>query len=198
MVPLCASVSGTALHVPGNTALWLFIQIPDQNDRPARWYVVAKLSPASDGKWSVPPFQVISGIYRWVDKIYTSQVYNYGKRLMFEFVLPEPAALFVKSRLAAYESSLDIPRYPKKAAVAGLPTWLLNLQPSQINEQAFREYAKRYDLSEFTYPQITRYLDFVDSTTGKDYFLRPSTERWERVGYPDLQVSGPGQGLSDS
>jgi hypothetical protein len=58
MVPLCPSVSGTALHVPGNTALWLFIQIPDQNDRPARWYVVAKLSPASDGKWFVQPFQV--------------------------------------------------------------------------------------------------------------------------------------------
>jgi hypothetical protein len=58
MVPLCQSVSGLASHVPSTMALWLFIQIPDQNDRPARWYVVAKLKPDSGGRWLVPPFQV--------------------------------------------------------------------------------------------------------------------------------------------
>ncbi|NQY28280.1 MAG: hypothetical protein HRT69_02295 [Flavobacteriaceae bacterium] len=34
----------------------------------------------------------ISGVYRWVDKIYKNQVLNYGKRLMYEFMIPEPAA----------------------------------------------------------------------------------------------------------
>lgn len=34
----------------------------------------------------------VVGIYRWVDKVYKAQVYNYGKRLMFEFIIPEPAA----------------------------------------------------------------------------------------------------------
>jgi hypothetical protein len=34
----------------------------------------------------------ISGIYRWVDKIYEAQVVNYGKRFMLEFIIPEPAA----------------------------------------------------------------------------------------------------------
>lgn len=58
MVPLCPSASGLASHVSNKMALWLFIQIPDKNDRPARWYVVAKLTPSSDGKWSVPAFQV--------------------------------------------------------------------------------------------------------------------------------------------
>jgi hypothetical protein len=33
----------------------------------------------------------ISGIYRWVDKIYELQIINYGKRLMLEFIVPEPA-----------------------------------------------------------------------------------------------------------
>jgi hypothetical protein len=36
----------------------------------------------------------ISGIYRFVDKIYTAQVVNYGKRLMLEFIVPEPAAFW--------------------------------------------------------------------------------------------------------
>jgi hypothetical protein len=32
------------------------------------------------------------GVYRYVDKIYLAQLVNYGKRLMLEFILPEPAA----------------------------------------------------------------------------------------------------------
>lgn len=40
----------------------------------------------------------ISGIYRWVDKYYLGQVYNYGKRLMFEFIVPEPASFFLHAR----------------------------------------------------------------------------------------------------
>ena len=32
------------------------------------------------------------GLYRWVNKIYKAKVVNYGKRLMFEFLIPEPAA----------------------------------------------------------------------------------------------------------
>lgn len=35
--------------------------------------------------------QHISGVYRWIDKVYKNQVFNYGKRLMYEFMIPEPA-----------------------------------------------------------------------------------------------------------
>lgn len=38
------------------------------------------------------PHQHIVGLYRWVDKIYQAKIVNYGKRLMFEFLIPEPAA----------------------------------------------------------------------------------------------------------
>ena len=33
----------------------------------------------------------ITGVYRWVDKIYKNKLINYGKRLMYEFSIPEPA-----------------------------------------------------------------------------------------------------------
>lgn len=36
----------------------------------------------------------ITGVYRWLDKIYEAQVVRYGKRLMLEFVVPEPAAFY--------------------------------------------------------------------------------------------------------
>ncbi|ESU28718.1 hypothetical protein FLJC2902T_13090 [Flavobacterium limnosediminis JC2902] len=35
----------------------------------------------------------VVGVYRWVDKVFKNQIVNYGKRLMFEFMIPEPARL---------------------------------------------------------------------------------------------------------
>ncbi len=34
----------------------------------------------------------VTGVYRWVDKIYKNKIVNYGKRLIYEFMVPEPAA----------------------------------------------------------------------------------------------------------
>lgn len=36
----------------------------------------------------------IAGIYRWVNKLYEAQVVDYGKRMMLEFMIPEPAAFY--------------------------------------------------------------------------------------------------------
>ncbi|SEW24292.1 hypothetical protein SAMN05421841_1791 [Chryseobacterium wanjuense] len=35
----------------------------------------------------------VVGVYRWVDKLMKNQIYNYGIRTMFEFMIPEPARL---------------------------------------------------------------------------------------------------------
>jgi hypothetical protein len=42
----------------------------------------------------------VTGVYRWVDRVSSAQVVNYGRRLMLEFVVPEPAALHVHRLLA--------------------------------------------------------------------------------------------------
>ncbi len=52
--------------------------------------------------------QHISGVYRWVDKIYNNKIVNYGKRLMYEFMIPEPAAFHA----FAHNDKLDLPMEP--------------------------------------------------------------------------------------
>ena len=37
-----------------------------------------------------------AGIYYWVNKVSHAQVYNYGKHMMFDVIVPEPAAIFKK------------------------------------------------------------------------------------------------------
>ncbi|MEL1246086.1 hypothetical protein AAEO56_17565 [Flavobacterium sp. DGU11] len=53
--------------------------------------------------------QHISGVYRWVDKIYNNKVVNYGKRLMYEFMIPEPAAFH---NFAIKAKDIDLPIRP--------------------------------------------------------------------------------------
>lgn len=36
----------------------------------------------------------VTGIYRWIDLIYTNRLVNYGKRLVVEFMAPEPAEFY--------------------------------------------------------------------------------------------------------
>jgi hypothetical protein len=120
-----------------------------------------------------PNTQHISGIYRWIDKEYKAQLFNYGKRMMFEFVLPEPAAFLVESRLRGYESQIDLPRPPQKPAPLSLPQWVKDLKPNKITKEQFLEYSQQYDLSSLsppTYPTTTKRVELIDQVTNKNYY----------------------------
>ncbi len=80
------------------------------------------------------------GIYRYVDKVYSVQVRNYGVRLMLEFVLPEPGAnlLRIASQPVGQVLVLDKPEPPR---VNGKPLELSDIDP--IND-LWRVVAARY------------------------------------------------------
>ncbi len=62
----------------------------------------------------------ISGVYRWVDKIYKNQIINYGKRLMYEFMIPQPASFHKQamSNLPFNASVIQKPVDPATTAYA--------------------------------------------------------------------------------
>lgn len=49
----------------------------------------------------------VSGVYRWIDKVFKNKVVNYGKRLMYEFMIPEPAA-FHKSAIVLDDATAKL------------------------------------------------------------------------------------------
>lgn len=57
----------------------------------------------------------ITGVYRWIDKKMKNQIYNYGKRTMFEFMVPEPARLHRLSLAVSKGQVLTAPIDPRKA-----------------------------------------------------------------------------------
>lgn len=84
----------------------------------------------------------ITGIYRWVDKHYKAQLYNYGKRLMLEFIVPEPAAFYI----FAQENN------PAKAINVQKPQPLGGLTHKDINDSNYQTYVSRYKVQGVTPP----------------------------------------------
>lgn len=46
----------------------------------------------------------IRGVYQWVDKKYKTRVMNYGARLLYDVVLPEPASFWIESLKSAEQA----------------------------------------------------------------------------------------------
>lgn len=57
--------------------------------------------------------QNVRGIYRWVNKVYSAFVVNYGHRLLIEFSIQNPAKFFIQSKLHTQGVSLVEPVLPE-------------------------------------------------------------------------------------
>ena len=78
----------------------------------------------------------VVGVYQWVDKVYEAQVFNYGKRMMFDVMVPEPAAfwIYANAHKAKPGATLSIPQ-------------AFTLTPSQITESNYVTYVQRYEVA---------------------------------------------------
>lgn len=97
----------------------------------------------------------IVGTYRFIDKIYTAQVVNYGKRLMLEFLVPEPAAFW---RHALSRQPLD----PVGHACPEAPGYCLDdnrsfvpLQAEDIQPENYLYWASKYGAEDVVPPPPT-------------------------------------------
>lgn len=54
----------------------------------------------------------ISGLYQWLNKVYEAQVFNYGKRMLLDFTIPEPAAFLIDAVTTADQTTAVQPPVP--------------------------------------------------------------------------------------
>jgi len=94
----------------------------------------------------------ISGVYQWVNKVYQAQMYNYGIRMMYDFMVPEPAAFLIDTFQTTHASAVDIEK----------PT-PFTLRPDQITETNYHSWVHQYGATDVEPPPEiyrTKSLDF--------------------------------------
>lgn len=80
----------------------------------------------------------MNGVYQWIDKVYTNEVWSYGKRTMYEVVVPEPAAGLLA---AATQPDASSPHLVEKPAP-------LTVSPSALTPTAVAKLCASYGVTE--------------------------------------------------
>jgi hypothetical protein len=76
----------------------------------------------------------ITGYYQWLDKVSQAQVYNYGKRLLFDLTLPEPGTNYIILQASAQSTQAPLKKPPD-----------FTLTADQVDEGNYTIWAKLYD-----------------------------------------------------
>jgi hypothetical protein len=97
----------------------------------------------------------VIGQYQWIDKIYEAQVYNYGIRMLFDIMLPEPAAFLLHALSKGKTAAIDFEK-PKP----------FSINPSEITEWNYGSYVKEYEVIGVTSPPQP-YIYVSKSVEGK-------------------------------
>jgi hypothetical protein len=105
----------------------------------------------------------IRGVYRWLNKVYDAQVYNYGQRMMYEFVIPEPAAYFLYTMVdnPPKETTLIMPEPPLYGSSP--------LMPTNLGRDNYQEYVSLYHVANAPAPPSEfTVISFFDKQDGKE------------------------------
>jgi len=73
----------------------------------------------------------VVGIYQWLEKVYEAQIFNYGLRAMFDFIVPEPAAFAIYAMQAGFADATQI-ESPRD----------FNITPAQITETNYHQFVR--------------------------------------------------------
>lgn len=78
----------------------------------------------------------VVGIYQWLDKVYEAQVYNYGLRALFDFMVSEPAAVAIAAMKGQFAQATEL-RKPTDFTVT----------PAMIDETNYTGYLLEWEAS---------------------------------------------------
>lgn len=128
----------------------------------------------------------VVGQYQWIEKLYEAQAFNYGSRVLFDLVVPEPAA-FVNHTLRSQ---------PAAGEEIAKPTEF-TLNSDEINIGNYASYAHRYNAEGIEAPPaptmtISKVFEGIDDSSERGSIVKtaeiPVPDGYEAV-YARAQIS---------
>lgn len=94
----------------------------------------------------------VVGVYRWLDKVYQAQVFDYGKREILEFVVPEPAAFLRYAAANKPVEGVTLERPEPPGYCATQQSTFFPLEPKDITRTSYLLWTTRYKVQKVTPP----------------------------------------------
>ncbi|MFZ1321222.1 MAG: hypothetical protein WAT71_06660 [Ignavibacteria bacterium] len=116
----------------------------------------------------------ITGIYRFVNKIYNAQIVNYGKRLMLEFIVPEPAA-FLRHVMTLQPTDNSIVKPEEPGYCSSYGRVFTPLRAQDIDKTSYLIWSSKYGVENIT-PPPAEYIIIGQSFSKDGQDLRKETE----------------------
>ena len=104
-----------------------------------------------------PGAKKVRGIYQWVDKKYKARILNYGKRLLYDVVVPEPAAFLIESLKKAVQPEsfqLTKPVEPQ-------------ISPNSMGPGTYQTYATCYGVTGSVTPPPDEFVETIAHVDNK-------------------------------
>ncbi|WP_185147274.1 coiled-coil domain-containing protein [Chryseobacterium binzhouense] len=117
----------------------------------------------------------VVGVYRWVDKVVKNQIYNYGKRMMFEFMIPEPAKLHnLGIKMIDESEKLVKPVDPRESLINKMENFI-SISDSLLGDTVLKYWISKYNVEIDKKPEDIIYV-------GKSFSYKapePKGNPWE-------------------
>ncbi|MCP5074196.1 MAG: hypothetical protein GY947_13020 [Rhodobacteraceae bacterium] len=123
----------------------------------------------------------IAGVYQWVNKVYQAQMFNYGIRAMYDFMVPEPAAFLISSMKGAHANAVEIEK----------PT-AFTTRPDQILEATYYGFIQQYGATDVEPPPeqyLTKTMDHNANAEDEDVEFTHSAQIAIDDGYRAIHAS---------
>ncbi len=130
--------------------------------------------------------QHVTGVYRWVDKIYANELVNYGRRLLFEISVPSPADFYkraMKWKSKNDETAASQLTPPKPLAEFGIES------SSDINSENANQAATAYGSTITEYEAQTEYITVDVPTTEVENKSYSQTQTLSSINIPSGMVA---------
>jgi hypothetical protein len=125
----------------------------------------------------------VRGIYQWVDKKYKTRILNYGKRLLYDVVVPEPAAFLIDSlKNAVQPESFQLTK-PVDPGIS----------PSDLDPSNYQYYANQYGVTGSVSPPPDEFVQTVAFQEAKEVSGKIAAfgKNWDKVYFTAFQIQIP-------
>ncbi|MFY0629710.1 MAG: hypothetical protein JXR05_04965 [Flavobacteriaceae bacterium] len=107
----------------------------------------------------------IYGIYCWLNKIYQAKVINYGNRMLFSFIVPNPANSYIEQTKFLKDTDLEKPKSLEDFKIYAY---------QDVTQDNYLSIAQYYELKEFPlYPQETIVVSDVVALSQSKLIILP-------------------------